>query len=273
VGERLPRRAVAERGADSYWLWRGHPGASNRAQVAGGAGALPRWTGGEVGGGGFGRPGAGRAGRTARRPGRPKAGLVLFGRGAGAAAAAGAARERSAAGPLGAASAGSLLACRGTARTNARGRGPSWGVGEKMVSRWRGRFTRQAPGRADGRGPPRARAPVGPPRIRSRKSSIATPGGAGRRGRHHWFTVPRLARAQRPVRVHDRAGSGGTFGPQAPTSLTTSSCPPTRLFIEKVVDESWGLYHKHPPEKAVVLCVDEKSGMAGPGPVPARCSR
>jgi hypothetical protein len=31
------------------------------------------------------------------------------------------------------------------------------------------------------------------------------------------------------------------------------------LFVEKVVDVV-GLYH-HPPEKAVVLCVDEKSGI------------
>jgi len=38
------------------------------------------------------------------------------------------------------------------------------------------------------------------------------------------------------------------------------------LFIEKVVDVI-GLYH-NPPEKAVVLCVDEKSGIQDPGPGP-----
>src|SRR6266508_3324223 len=39
------------------------------------------------------------------------------------------------------------------------------------------------------------------------------------------------------------------------------------MFIEKVVDVV-GLYH-NPPERAVVLCVDEKSRDAGAGPVPA----
>ena len=39
------------------------------------------------------------------------------------------------------------------------------------------------------------------------------------------------------------------------------------LFVEKVVDVV-GLYH-NPPEKAVVLCVDEKSRHPGAGPVPA----
>ena len=39
------------------------------------------------------------------------------------------------------------------------------------------------------------------------------------------------------------------------------------LFVEKVVDVV-GLYH-HPPERAVVLCVDEKSGIqAYPGDDP-----
>jgi len=38
-------------------------------------------------------------------------------------------------------------------------------------------------------------------------------------------------------------------------------------FVDKVVDVV-GLYH-NPPERAVVLCVDEKSGMAGPGQVAA----
>src|SRR4029450_8683357 len=38
--------------------------------------------------------------------------------------------------------------------------------------------------------------------------------------------------------------------------MTGSSCPRT-LFVEKVVDVV-GLYH-NPPDKAVVLCVDEKA--------------
>ena len=37
------------------------------------------------------------------------------------------------------------------------------------------------------------------------------------------------------------------------------SCPPIRCSWDEVVDVV-GLYH-HPPEKAVVLCVDEKSGI------------
>ena len=39
------------------------------------------------------------------------------------------------------------------------------------------------------------------------------------------------------------------------------------LFVEKIVDVV-GLYH-NPPEKAVVLCTDEKSQMPGAGPLPA----
>ena len=42
------------------------------------------------------------------------------------------------------------------------------------------------------------------------------------------------------------------------------------LFVDKVVDVV-GLYH-NPPEKAVVLCVDEKSGCR-PWTAPSRCCR
>jgi hypothetical protein len=63
--------------------------------------------------------------------------------------------------------------------------------------------------------------------------------------------------------------SGGSDG--SSTSSRTSSrgfkLSTDLLFVEKVVDVV-GLCH-NPPEKAVVLCVDEKSQVQGPEPVPA----
>src|SRR5512133_155736 len=57
-----------------------------------------------------------------------------------------------------------------------------------------------------------------------------------------------------------------TFGlkPHLADSFKRSSDP---LFVEKVVDIV-GLYH-HPPERAVVLCVDEQVPDPGPGSLPA----
>jgi hypothetical protein len=56
--------------------------------------------------------------------------------------------------------------------------------------------------------------------------------------------------------------AGGNFGLTGTFKLSADP-----FFVEKVVDVA-GLYH-HPPQKAVVLCVDEKSGIqAYPGTIP-----
>ena len=61
--------------------------------------------------------------------------------------------------------------------------------------------------------------------------------------------------AQRPVGVHDRSDLAKfDLKPHLTDAFKLSTDP---LFIEKVVNVV-GLYH-NPPEKAIVLCVDEKS--------------
>ena len=77
-------------------------------------------------------------------------------------------------------------------------------------------------------------------------------------------------RAQRAEQVDGRAGSGAS-STSSRTSSTAFKLSTDPLFVDKVVDVV-GLYH-NPPEKAVVLCVDEKSQDPGPGPVRSRCCR
>jgi hypothetical protein len=80
----------------------------------------------------------------------------------------------------------------------------------------------------------------------------------------HWSRASMAARTGLSKSTIGRIWRKFDLKPHLQDSFKLSTDP---LFVEKVVDVV-GLYH-NPPERAVVLCVDEKSPDPGPGPVPA----
>jgi transposase len=180
------------------------------------------------------------------RPGRPKAGLVLTG----------AEREqlerwarRGKTSQVLALRAKIVLACAG-GRDN-KAVAAEFGVGEHMVARWRGGFTRK---RLEGlTDEPRPGRP--PSILLDRVEEVVTatleelP-----RDATHWSRASMAARSGLSESTVGRIWRKFDLKPHLLDGFKLSTDP---MFVEKVVDVV-GLYH-NPPQKAVVLCVDEKS--------------
>lgn len=79
----------------------------------------------------------------------------------------------------------------------------------------------------------------------------------------HWSRASMARRAGLSASTIGRIWRRFDLKPHVVDGFKLSTDP---QFVAKVIDVV-GLYH-NPPEKAVVLCVDEKSGMQGPRPVP-----